>query len=331
MSETSELQTRLRRSTLVTSLVAGVGILALKFWGAELTGSAALQSDALESIVNVIAALFALGAEFYASQPADSEHPYGHGKVEFFSAAFEGGLISLAAALIFYSSIEGLIRGTELRSLDAGILIGGFAGLLNGLLGGYLIRRGRKYRSAIIEADGHHVFSDFLTTVGVLIGLIFVKLTGWGWIDPVIALVMSLVLARTGFKLIQQSSGALLDATDDAMIDRIVTAVNHAREPELIAIHALKAIRTGRYTHVDLHVVVPEFMSVRESHDLLDRFEKKIITSAEIEGELHSHSDPCWRRYCARCSLSNCTIRASEFQGAKPITREEAVRVDPES
>ena len=107
--------------------------------------------------------------------------------------------------------------------------------------------------------------------------------------------------------------------------------MNQAREPELIAIHALKAIRTGRYTHVDLHVVVPEFMSVRDSHDLLDRFEKKMISAAEIEGELHSHSDPCWRRYCERCSVDPCAIRAAAYQGPRPITREDAVRIDPEA
>lgn len=315
----------------MTSLVAGVGILSLKFWGAELTGSAALKSDALESIVNVLAALFALGAEFYASQPADHDHPYGHGKVEYFSAAFEGGLISLAAALIFYSSIVGLIRGTELRSLDVGLAIGGFAGLLNGVLGKFLIARGKKYNSAIIEADGHHVFTDFLTTLGVLVGLGLVKLTGWKWLDPAMALMMSLFLARTGFLLIRRSAGALLDEADDATIDRIVAAVNTTREPQVIAIHALRAIRTGRYAHVDLHVVVPEFMSIRDSHQLLDRFEKKMIETAGIEGELHSHFDPCWRKYCARCAITDCPIRERPFQGAKPITREEAVHVDADS
>lgn len=262
------------------SLAAGIVILALKTAAFWLTGSMALKSDALESVVNVVAALFGLGAVIFAGQPADKEHPYGHGKMEYFSAAFEGGLISLAAAMILYESAVALVRGVELRDLGAGLALNLGAGALNGLLGWYLLRRGAALKSKTLEADGHHVLSDFYTTAGIAAGLFLVKATGWTRLDPAIAAAVGLLLGRTGFRLVRESAAALLDEEDSGTIDAIVSGLDGllkkgVDETGVITVHGLRAIRSGRYTHVDIHLVVPEYIPVSEAHDDTDRFESR--------------------------------------------------------
>jgi len=181
------------------SLVAGLVILALKIAAYTSTGSTALKSDALESIVNVLAAAFALAAILWANRPADRDHPYGHGKIEFFSAAFEGGLIALAALFIVSDALWTFYKGATVRDLGLGIILNSVAGIGNGLLGRYLTKVGRKTRSKALEADGLHVLSDFWTSAGLLVGLLVVKATGMVWLDPALALIMGLLLARTGF------------------------------------------------------------------------------------------------------------------------------------
>lgn len=323
-----------RVRAIVVSLVAGTAILGLKAAAYYMTGSMALKSDALESIVNVVAAAFGLGAVIFAGQPADKDHPYGHGKMEYFAAAFEGGLISLAAVVIFYESIMALVRGVELRSLGLGMGLNIAAGALNGLLGWYLLRTGRRLNSKTLEADGHHVLSDFYTTGGIFVGLLLVQVTGLSWLDPAIAIGVALLLAWTGFGLVRESAAALLDEEDSATIATIVTALDGllkkgVDETGVITAHGLRAIRSGRYTHVDVHLVVPEYLPVSEAHDDTERFDKKLIEAAGLEGELHVHLDPCRRKYCARCTDSACPIRVEPSKGAVTLTAAEAVVAEP--
>jgi cation diffusion facilitator family transporter len=173
-------QSRIRVSVL--SITAGIFILGLKYYAFHISNSAALKSDAIENVVNVVAAVFALGAIIFADKPADREHPYGHGKIEHFSAAFEGGMISLAAVLIFYEAVHGLVDQPPLEHLGKGMAVNFVAGVLNGLLGLYLIHCGRKQNSHALTADGHHVLSDFYVTLGLAVGLFLVNLTCAGWI-----------------------------------------------------------------------------------------------------------------------------------------------------
>lgn len=331
---TSDPAQRERVRAILVSLVGGTAILSLKAAAYYLTGSMALQSDALESIVNVVAAGFGLGAVIFAGQPADKDHPYGHGKMEYFAAAFEGGLISLAALVIFYESTLALLRGVELRSLGLGLALNLGAGALNGLLGWYLLRAGRRLKSKTLEADGLHVLSDFYTTGGIFIGLMLVQFTGWSWLDPVIAIGVAFLLAKTGFGLVRESAAALLDEEDSGTIGVIVGAMDRllekgVDETGVITVHGLRAIRSGRYTHVDIHLVVPEYAPVAEAHDKTERFEKKLIAASGLEGELHVHLDPCRRKYCARCTDSRCPIRVEPLKAPVPLTAEEAVTAEP--
>lgn len=323
-----------RVRAILVSLAAGSVILLLKTLAWRLTGSAALQSDALESVVNVVAAVFGLGAIIFAGQPADRDHPYGHGKMEFFAAAFEGGLISLASVLIVVAAARALYLGARPHDLGAGLAVNVGAGALNGLLGWYLVARGRALGSKALEADGRHVFSDFATTGGILAGLLVVAATGLWWLDPLIALGVGAWLGRTGFRLVRESAAALLDEEDGETIARLVTALDAllrkgVADHGVITVHGLRALRAGRVTHVDVHMVVPEYRPVAEAHDGGERFEKALIAAAGLEGEVHAHLDPCRRKYCARCTDAACPIRAEPFAAIPPVTADMATEVEP--
>ncbi|MGH7375310.1 MAG: cation diffusion facilitator family transporter [Candidatus Rokuibacteriota bacterium] len=319
---------RARLRAVVISLAVGVVLLAAKYQAYRLTGSTAILSDALESIVNVVAAVFGLGGIVFAGRPADRNHPYGHGKIEFFSAAFEGGLIAFAAVLIVYEVIQSLLRGPDVRALDVGVAIVLGAGLVNLLLGWYLLRAGRKYESITLVADGRHVLADFYTSAGIVIGLLLVRFTGNVWLDPVVAAVVALNLLWTGFRLVRQAAGGLLDEEDTALLDRLLEVLQPHLSQGVIRVHHLRAIRAGRFHHVDAHLVVPEFWSVERSHEIAEDLAERLIKEVGVEGEMTLHTDPCHRVYCRMCDLDDCPVRREGFGGRPPLTLEEAVQPD---
>jgi len=319
---------RARLRAVSISLAVSVVLLAAKYQAYRLTGSTAILSDALESIVNVVAAVFALGGLVFAGRPADRNHPYGHGKIEFFSAAFEGGLIAFAAVLIFYEVVLSLLRGPEIRALDLGVAIVLGAGIMNLLLGFYLVRAGRRYDSLTLVADGRHVLADFYTSAGIVIGLLLVRFTGVAWLDPVVAAVVALNLLWTGFRLVRHAAGGLLDEEDPALLGRLLDVLQPHLGQAVIRIHHLRAIRSGRYHHVDAHLVVPEFWSVERSHELAEDLAARVIKEVGVEGEMALHTDPCHRVYCAMCDLDACPVRREPFQGRPALTLEEAVQPD---
>jgi len=316
-------KTRIRLA--IFAIIAGVFILALKYYAYAISGSTALLSDAIESVVNVVAAAFALGAVLFADRPADREHPYGHGKIEHFSAAFEGGLISLAAVIIAWEAIHGFLAGPKVQNLSQGLALNFCAGLLNGVLAFVMISMGRKQRSKALEADGHHILSDFWTTLGLAAGLLLVKFTGFAWLDPLLALGVAGLLAYTGFKLVSSSSQALLDMEDPELLDQILEIINRIRPVDLIAVHDLKTLRSGRHTHVDIHLVIPEFYDIHRGHELVESVGEKIIQEAGLIGEFNTHLDPCQREWCAQCGVEPCPIRVKPHVENPPLTVAEAV------
>ena len=313
----------------VVSIVVGCLVLGLKYLAFHVSQSAALKSDAIENVVNVVAAVFALGAIIFADKPADRDHPYGHGKIEHFSAAFEGGMISLAAVLIGYEAITAFLAGSPLKNLNLGLAINFGAGILNGLLGLFLIHQGRRQQSHALAADGHHVFSDFYVTLGLAAGLLLVKATGLTWLDPLMALAVCAILAWTGFKLVRSSSAALLDAEDPDLVNRLVEVINRVRPPEIVAIHELRTLRSGRYTHVDIHMVIPEFWAIGQGHELAEAFGRDVIKEAALEGELHTHVDPCLQAFCSQCAVPDCPVRRQAQTAEGRITLDVAVAPGP--
>lgn len=310
---------RLRLFGGLLSLAVGLAIMGLKFRAYTLTGSTAILSDALESVVNVVAALFTLWAVRAAEAPPDNEHPYGHGKLEFVTAVFEGGLISFAALLIAYEGFTALSQGAQPPKLDIGFLIFASAGLANGALGFVLIFIGKRSYSAALVADGKHVLTDFLTTVGVLLGLGLVKLTGIAWIDPVLALLMAALLAFTGVPIMKSAIGGLIDAADPELLKKALSAFEKHRNAGIIRMHHVRAMRNGRHIHLDGHVVVPEFWSVEEAHDHMEAFEARVLEDAFPGGETEFHVDPCYRRYCSGCEFEPCPVRRNPFSGRPPL------------
>ena len=321
-------QARVRLRAGVVSLVVGSALLATKYGAYLLTGSAAVLSDALESIVNVVAAVFALGSLVFAGRPADREHPYGHGKMEYFSAAFEGGLIAFAAVAIAWYAIEDLLRGPEVASVEIGAVLTFAAGAANAALGWYLVSTGRRVQSLVLIADGQHVLSDFWTSLGVVVGLVLVRVTGIGWLDPAVALVLAANLAYTGFTLVRHAAGGLLDEEDTVLLGRLVAAFDAQRTDGIIRLHRLRAIRAGRFAHVDAHLIVPEHWTVEQAHEASDAFERRVIDACAIEGEIVFHTDPCRRRICPACDLAVCPIRRAPFVERPPLTVEEACMTD---
>ena len=319
----------LRLLAAAISLSVGIVLLGAKFAAYQLTGSTAILSDAMESIVNVVAALFTLGGLVVARWPADRNHPYGHGKVEFLSAAFEGGLIAFAALMIVYQALSALYVGVRVRAVDVGLLITLAAGLANAALGWFLMRTGRKYHSVSLVADGRHVMSDFITSVGVAAALGFVLLTGLSWLDPAVAILVGVQLGWMGAKLVGEAASGLLDAENPELLERLVAAINANLTTGIIRVHYLRAIRSGRFTHVDAHLVMPEFWSVEEAHDVGDAFEQRVFNALPIDGEIVFHVDPCHRVFCSQCDVAPCPIRRAPFESRPPITLEEAVHPDP--
>lgn len=310
------------------SLVVGIALLAIKYLAYLLTDSAAVLSDTLESIVNVVAAVFALGSLLFAGKPTDRDHPYGHGKIEYFSAVFEGGLIAFAAVVIVWYAIEDLISGPAVRVAGFGVLLTFAAGVANAGLGWYLISVGRRATSLILVADGQHVLSDFWTSLGVVVGLGLVRVTGVVWLDPAVALVLGANLAFTGFRLVRRAAGGLLDEEDTDLLTRLVAAFDVTRTSGIIRIHRLRAIRAGRFTHIDAHLIVPEYWTVEQAHETTDAFERRVIEACTIRGEIVFHTDPCRHALCPVCDVPDCPIRRSPFVSRPPLTVDEARLTD---
>lgn len=311
---------KITRKAALISFAASVAILGLKFWAYVLTDSTAVLSDAVESIVNVLAAALALVMVSTAESPADEDHPYGHGKLEYFSSAFEGGLITFAGLVIAWQAVQALVTGAEPRNLDAGVTIAGLAALANWALGFYLLRVGRNHRSEALKASGHHVMSDVWSTVGAIVGLILVRLTGWGELDAVMALVIAAQLSFSGYKITRRSLGALVDEVEPQVLEDLARAFEKSRRPGVIDIHLVRVIRSGHFHHVDAHLVVPEFWNVAETHVMADAFEKAVVAHYPDDGEIAFHIDPCFRDYCSRCELGNCPVRRKDFVQTLPFT-----------
>ena len=320
-----------RAKLALLSLIVGMLVLGLKILAYLHTGSVALKSDALENVVNVLSAGVAFLSLRFAEQPADKEHPYGHGKIEHFSAAFEGGLVALAAVLILYEGVHSWISVQPLQSLNFGLAINAVGGAINGVLGFFLVEKGKSLRSAALEAEGRHVLSDFITTLGVISGLLIAQWTGLKWIDGAIAIGIGLHLVFTGIGIVRRSADALLDTEDGSFLGTLVRALILHRPEEIIEIHEARSLRSGHYLHIDAHFVVPEFLTIGQAHDLVDRYNRVTLSELGIvdSGEFHSHIDPCMRLYCDRCAMKACPIRQKPMVTRTPLTLESITQNGP--
>jgi len=284
------------RALTLSLVVAGV-VLGLKWLAYTLTGSVALYSDALESIVNIVAAGSALIAVLVSRRPADSNHPYGHTKAEYFSAVLEGVLIVLAALAIVREAWPRLFAPQPIESLSTGLLISLGASGINAGLGWFLIRSGRKARSPAVVADGQHILADVLTSIGVLLGIGLAWLSGWWVLDPLLAMAVAVNILWVGWRLVRDSVGGLMDeSVSEAELADIHSALhcalnNLAAEGRVLEIHDLRTRRAGPRTFVEFHLVVPGQTSVEEAHQICDRLENTL--QARLEGVITTiHVEP---------------------------------------
>lgn len=303
----------------VISLIVGIGLLFLKFYAYKITNSQSIFSDALESIINVVAGIITLIVIIIAAKPADDDHPYGHGKVESMAASFEGGAILLAGVLIILKGVEVYYDGGLITELDMGLMITIGAGLANGLLGYIIVLRGKKLHSEALRSSGLHLMTDMMTSIGVVASLLLVKWTGIMWIDPVIAIIFGFMLCISGAKILIRSGYVLMDGLDKETLQIVATNYEMTYRPGVIDIHYTRVIRSGSFHHIDCHMVIPEFWSVAEAHRFSENFEASFKGDYPVEAELKIHLDPCRRVYCENCELADCPIRQKEFIKRIPL------------
>ncbi|MEW6468771.1 MAG: cation diffusion facilitator family transporter [Bacteroidota bacterium] len=304
---------RVKTRALQIVLAAGILLMAVKFAAYFITHSVAVLSDALESIINVAAGGFALYSIYYSLRPRDLDHPYGHGKIENLSAGFEGGLILVAGLGIIVKAIYSFFYPPELEKLDMGLLLAGFAGLCNFIMGAYLVRNGKKYHSMVLIADGKHLISDTVSSIGLLAGLALIWLTGLYWIDNVVALIFGGAILYTGIKLIREAVSGLLDKADVDLLQRLIEVLNKHRRDAWIDIHNLRVIKYGSGLHVDAHLTLPWYFSLEQAHREINMMERLVRTELGDEIEFFIHADPCPPASCPLCLVAGCAHRKHDF------------------
>lgn len=277
------------------SIAAAVATIALKMAAWWVTGSVGLLSDAAESVVNLIAAFVALYVLRVAARPADKNHHFGHSKAEYFSSGVEGVMIFLAAATILVFAIQRLMDPQPIEAVGVGMVISTVAALINGAVAAVLMRAGRRYNSITLRADAKHLYTDLITTGGVLVGILLVGLTGWYWLDPVIAIGVALNILWTGWRLVMESSSGLMDESLPRTTNRRLQEILEQHSSEEIAFHAFRTRVSGARAFMEMHMLVPGRWSVREGHDALENLVDLIqaeFPDLRVLGHLEPIEDP---------------------------------------
>jgi cation diffusion facilitator family transporter len=280
----------LQRFALI-SIAAALATIGLKGGAYWITGSVGLLSDALESLVNLAAAIVALLALSAAARPEDDDHRYGHSKAEYFSSGFEGALILLAAVSIIYTSVRRLLAPQPIDHVAIGASIAVAASLINLVVARILFRAGRRYQSITLEADAHHLMSDVWTSVGVVVGVAAAALTGWQRLDPIIAIAVALNIVRTGVSILRRSLLGLLDTAIPEDLQSRISAIFAGHAGDGVRFHALRTRQAGAWRFIDFHVLVPGSWSVQRGHDLLEQIEEE-VRAAVPNSSVFTHLEP---------------------------------------
>lgn len=296
------------------TLVIGGLLLIIKFAAYFLTHSNTILTDALESIVNVVAGAFGLFSLHIAAMPKDANHPYGHGKIEFVSAAVEGVLILMAGLLISFKSVYNLQYPFPMHDVDTGIWITALAGAINYTMGVYVEREGKKNSSMVLVASGEHLKSDGYSTIGMIAGLVTIFFTNWLWLDSVVAIIFGVIIIKTGMDVIKSSMSGIMDEVDFELVEKIVVVLNTERHENCIDVHNFRVIKYGTALHIDCHITVPWYFNTREAHDEVERLEKILQSNTKKIVEFFIHVDPCLPMSCKVCNKKDCPVRQFPFQ-----------------
>lgn len=324
--EDGKIKQKVQRIIVSLSFLILVG----KFTAFYLTNSVGILTDAMESIVNVIAGLISLFSLYLSAKPKDRSHPFGHGKIELISASIEGILIMIAGILIIYEAIKRLFEPSMIEKLDIGIIIVALGGILNYLMGLYSIRMGRKYDSIALVAGGKHLQSDTYSTIGLVLGLLLLYFTKIAWIDSALALIFGSIIVITGIIILRKTVANLMDKADIQTLESMVKAISIHRKNDWIDVHNAKTIKYGSQIYVDCDLTLPWYYNIAESHKACD--ELKSLLNSEFAGRvlLSIHSDPCKEKHCKYCSKSDCSYRKVPFEKEYNLTLSELTKTDEE-
>lgn len=294
--------------------LVSVTLLIVKLVAYFFTDSVAILTDALESIVNVVAGFFGLFSLYLSAKPRDADHPYGHGKIEFISAAVEGSMIFVAGVLVIYEAVKNLVQPSAIQQLDVGIMLIGATALINYLMGILCVRTGERNNSLALISSGKHLQSDTYSTLGILVGLVLIRFTNIFWLDSVVAILFSFVILYTGYKIIRAALAGIMDETDKALLEKMVALLNANRRENWVDLHNLRIIKYGSTLHLDCHLTVPWYLNVHEAHAEIDALAELVRQNFGESLELFVHSDGCLDYSCKICDKKECAVRKHPFE-----------------
>ena len=293
--------------------IVGVVLFIGKLIAWHLTGSDAVFSDAMESIVNIIAAFMGLYSLYLAAKPKDEDHPYGHGKVEFVTSGVEGALIIFAGIMIIVEATNSLLHGNKLNQLDIGIFIVAFTAVVNYLMGYISIKKGQNVNSLVLQSSGKHLQSDTVTTGGVVVSLILVYFTKIYWLDAAVAVIFGLYIMYVGYGIIRKSLGGIMDEADSRMINNLAEFLQKNRKKEWIDVHNVRIQQHGSTLHIDGHITLPWYYELKSAHGQMESMIKEIAKNTDRIVEFNFHMDDCKPFSCEICQLAECPVRQHAF------------------
>ena len=310
-----QVKTARENYTIQKKLLAVViSLFILKAIAWYVTHSVAILTDALEYTINVVSGLIGLYSLYLSSQPRDHNHPYGHGKVEFLSAAIEGTLMLVSSFFIIYQAVINLQHPHLISRLDNGIYLVAFTAFINYGVGHYSVKKGKENHSLALIATGKHMQSDTYATIGVVVGLILIFFTDLVWIDSVVAFLFALLVIISGYKILRSSIAGIMDEADDDLLKKLVTLFQASRVENWIDIHNLRIIKYGNTLHLDCHLTVPWYLNVREAHKEIDTLYKVVRETFSESVELFVHTDDCLEFSCKVCTKHDCPVRLHAFE-----------------
>lgn len=299
----------------------------LAFW---LTNSVGILTDAMESIVNVVAGAISLYSLRWAARPKDKDHPFGHGKMELISASIEGLLIAIAGGVIIYEGIQRLFTPSTIEKLDIGIIVVAIAGAMNYVIGWYSIRVGKRHNSIALIAGGKHLQSDTYSTIGLVIGLLLLYFTHIAWIDSALALIFGAIIVVTGIGILRKTIANLLDKADDELLRDMVKTMEEHRSKDWIDVHNTKIIKYGSYLYIDCDLTLPWYYNLVESHDACSKLQTTLVSQFSERLQMSIHSDPCNKAHCEHCLMDICTTRQAPFVAAEKFNLQRIIESDEE-
>lgn len=294
--------------------IVGIVLFVAKLIAWRLTNSDAVFSDAMESIVNIIAAFMGLYALYLAAKPKDENHPYGHGKAEFITSGIEGALIIFAGIIIIVQAINSLISKNIPGKLDWGMAIIAATAVINYIMGYISYQKGIKENSLVLQSSGKHLQSDTITTAGVVLSLIIVYFTKLYWLDAVVAVFFGLYIIVVGYKITRKSLSGIMDEQDTDIVTAITTVLEDNREIDWIDMHNMKVQQFGANLHIDAHITLPYYYSLREAHQEMEKVIILLAKNTERQVEFNFHMDDCKPISCEICQLKDCPVRERSFK-----------------